>query len=472
MKRKCGSIRDLLGAYADNELDQARADQVVRHLETCADCRRELDQILELSRLAKGVEHPKLAEDYWDWHRTRVWRGLRERRRALTPYYRPSFAWPRLAAAAAGFVVVLVVVLAGWRTLLPRPGAAGRALSEPKTMSESPVASVPAVGRSAESDAAKKITGGAALESEGRTDALAQVPATSVRDEEKTSVGFAAKGVGAGSTSKPSAVPAARGVVPKIEVAAERHREELAAVPSPSGERIGVSSDAEKGRVVSGPVLVGSPPGYAAAPDTGTVLLSVRTDSTGRVVSAVVSRSSGSAKLDSLAVRQMLQSRFKAAVKNNRRVASSFEYPFHIQKKPARSAKRDRPTADRANPDTRQNQPKGKQSDKQSGVNTDKSKVKQPDRQSDDDSDRPSVKQPDRQPDNGSDRPKVRQPDRQSDGDSDRPDVKQPDGQPGKLDGNQEDKQPEKQPSKPEGEQSDTPEDSQPGQSIKEKTKK
>ena len=155
MKQKCGRIRELLGAYADKELDQARADQVVHHLETCADCRRELDQILELSRLAKGVEHPKLAEDYWDWQRTRVWRGLRERRRALTPSYRPSFAWPRFAAAAAGFVVVLVVVLAGWRTLLPRPGTTGRNLSEPKTMSESPVASAPAVGRSAESDAAK-----------------------------------------------------------------------------------------------------------------------------------------------------------------------------------------------------------------------------------------------------------------------------------------------------------------------------
>ena len=43
-----------------------------------------------------------------------------------------------------------------------------------------------------------------------------------------------------------------------------------------------------------------------------------------------------SAKLDSLAVRQMRQSRFRAPLKRNRRVASSFEYPFRLQKKPAR----------------------------------------------------------------------------------------------------------------------------------------
>jgi len=259
---------------------------------------------------------------------------------------------------------------------------------------------------------------------------------------------------------------------------------------APGRERVGVSSDKGNGRIVSGPTLVGSPPAYAAAPDTGTVLLSVRTDSTGRVVNAFVSRSSGSARLDSLAVRQMLQSRFKAAVKNNRRVASSFEYPFHIQKKPARSVKREKPTADKANPDTRQDKPRGQQSDRQSQGDSDKPKVRQPDRsdddsdepsvrqpnrQPDDDSDDPSVRQPSRQPDDDSDRPSVRQPDGQPDDDSDGPEVKQPDRQPDKRDGGPTDKpegnRPDKQPPRQEDGNSDTPQDSQPGKSPKDKTR-
>ena len=88
---------------------------------------------------------------------------------------------------------------------------------------------------------------------------------------------------------------------------------------------------------MSGPVLLESPTiADADVTDTGTVLLSVKTDSTGRVMSAGVRRSSGSSRLDSLAVRQIRQSRFKAAVKNKRSVPSSFAYPYRFQKKQAK----------------------------------------------------------------------------------------------------------------------------------------
>jgi TonB family protein len=371
MKQKCGPIRELLGAYADKELDQARADQVVRHLETCADCRRELDHVLELSRLVKSVEHPKLAEDYWDWQRTRVWRGLRERRRELMPSYRPSFVWPKLATAAAGFVVVLVVVLAGWRTLMPKQGPVQPVGEFPSVLerdAEQPVAATPGARRTAESEEAKKTAGGVSAKAEGRSDELASVPATAARDAEKTNVGYAAKGAaatGATSTSKPSTTPV-RGIAPRMEVAAEGPREELSAAPSVSGQHVRVSSDKQKGRIVSGPVLLESPPlADADALDTGTVLLNVKTDSAGRVLSAAVRRSSGSSKLDSVAVRQIRGSRFKAAVKNNRRVASSFEYPFRVQKKPAKSAERETPQAEEVKPDKRKDRQEDKRSDKQ-----------------------------------------------------------------------------------------------------------
>jgi TonB family protein len=386
MKQKCGPIRELLGAYADKELDQARADQVVRHLETCADCRRELDHVLELSRLVKSVGHPELAEDYWDWQRTRVWRGLRERRRELMPSYRPSFVWPKLAAAAAGFVVVLVVVLAGWRTLMPRQGPmqpVGELRSVLKGDAEQPVAAAPVAGRPVESNEAKKAAGGSFAEAEGRSDGLARVPATAARDAEKTSVGYATKGAettGATSTSKPSTTPV-RGIAPRMEVAAEGPREELSAASSVSGQHVRVSSDKQKGRIVSGPVLLESPPlADADALDTGTVLLNVKTDSAGRVLSAGVRRSSGSSRLDSVAVRQIRQSRFKAAVKNNRSVPSSFEYPFRVQKKQAKPEAQEKPPAEEVKPDKRKDRQEDRQPDKQSDKQSNKQEDSQPNR--------------------------------------------------------------------------------------------
>jgi TonB family protein len=340
MKQTCGSVREWLGAFADGELDSARTEQVRAHLETCAGCRRELDQIQELHKLTKRVEHPRLAEDYWDWHRTKVWHGIRNRKRAPTPAYRPSFAWPKLATAAAGFVVVLVVVIAGWRTLLERPGTAGRTLAERQTKAVAPVAAAPGAKRSAE----VKETGKAAEEIparvEGRYVELTQVPAATGRDAEKTSIGYASRGAGttgANDASKPATASVRRAEEAELKVAAEQADNELASAPATAGQRLRASSGKHAGRIVSGPVLLDQPPlADADALDTGTVLLNVKTDSAGRVLSAGVRRSSGSPRLDSVAVSQIRQSRFKAAVKNNRSVPSSFAYPYRFQKKQAK----------------------------------------------------------------------------------------------------------------------------------------
>ncbi len=324
MKQKCDSIRELLGAFADGELGPDQAEQVVGHLETCAGCRRELDQIRGLSRLVKSVEHPRLADDYWDWQSSRVWRGIRERKRVPEPRYRPMFVWPKLAAAAAGFVIVLVVVLAGWRTLLTRPGQerrvgpSGEAPAGLQTAAR-PEATTHAGVKQASRNAKERAV---QHEAEGRSDELAHAPAA-----EK--VAGTAKGTAV--AAKPAAGPS-RPVGRSTGVAAEERGDERASTPQ-AGQRPRVASG-KKSRIVSGPVLLESPTlADADVTDTGTVLLSVKTDSAGRVVGAVVSRSSGSARLDSLAVRQMRRSRFKAAVKNNRSVPSSFEYPFRVHKR-------------------------------------------------------------------------------------------------------------------------------------------
>jgi TonB family protein len=329
MKQKCGSVREWLGAFADGELDPERVEQVRAHLETCAGCRHELDQIQELHRLAKSVEHPQLAEDYWDWHRTKVWHGIRNRKRESMPSYRPSFAWPKLAAAAAGLVVVLVVVITGWRSFLQRPGPGGVTYSEHKAISEAPVLTTPPAGRS-EINEEPRETG-------ARTPARVEVRSDEVaRAEEQTAQGNAATSSG-GTVPPPPTATASRKGIARLSVSQERIASAPPAAPSTGGQPAEVTSKRGEGRIVSGPVLLESPTiADADVTDTGTVLLSVKTDSTGRVMSAGVRRSSGSSRLDSLAVRQIRQSRFKAAVKNKRSVPSSFAYPYRFQKKQAK----------------------------------------------------------------------------------------------------------------------------------------
>ncbi len=336
MKHKCGSVREWLGAFADGELDPERAEQVRAHLETCAACRHELDQIQELHRLAKSVEHPRLAEDYWDWHRTKVWHGIRNRKRAAMPSYRPSFAWPKLAAAAAGLVVVLVVVIAGWRSLLERPGLGGVAYSEHKTTSEAPVASAPA--------AELPATGGEPHATGVRTPTKVEVRSDEVaRAEEKAVEGNAAPSAGGTVTPSPLAT-ASRKEIARLSVSRERIASVPPATPSIGGGPAEIMSKRGEGRIVSGPVLLESPTiADADITDTGTVLLSVKTDSTGRVMSAGVRRSSGSSRLDSLAVRRIRQSRFKAAIKNKRNVPSSFSYPYRFEKRQVKPQEQPKP---------------------------------------------------------------------------------------------------------------------------------
>ena len=326
MRPACGSIREWLGPYADKELDPARAEQVRVHLEACSGCRRELDQIQELQRLTKSVEHPPLADDYWDWHRTKVWHGIRNRKRAPMPSYRPSFAWPKLAAAAAGLVVVLVVVITGWRSFLQRPGPGGVTYSEHKAISEAPVATTPPAGRSEIGEEPRETGARTPARVEARSDEVA-------RAEEQTAQGNAATSPG-GTVTPPPLATASRERIARPSASQDRIASAPPAVPSTGGGLAEVTSKRGEGRIVSGPVLLESPTiADADITDTGTVLLSVKTDSAGRVMSAGVRRSSGSPRLDSLAVRRMRQSRFKAAVKNKRNVPSSFSYPYRFQKK-------------------------------------------------------------------------------------------------------------------------------------------
>ncbi len=328
MKPECDEIRPLLGAYADKELDAAQSAKVGQHLAACPDCVRELAQIEQLHNLVKSVEHPELADDYWHWHRARVWRGIRGPTRKRMPSFRPSFVWTRFATVAAGLAVVLVVVISGWRMFGERQLLTGKgavAVAAPIGSYEE------AVPRAVENET--KVAAAADKVEEARTE--------SGKSGEMAAAGGVAKSV-IGSGADKDGLNAATGgareegwgaAKPKASVARERSAQEmnrsLAAPPAPAERADAMAKKADSGEEL--PVLLESPPmPDLDILDTGTVLLDVMTDSNGLVLNAVVSQSSGSVLLDSIALLQMRQSRFSAMVKNNRQVPGFFEYPYRF----------------------------------------------------------------------------------------------------------------------------------------------
>jgi len=330
MKRECDAIRPLLGAFADKELDAAQADKVRQHLATCADCPRELAQIEQLHKLVKSVEHAQLAEDYWHWHRARVWRGIRDQRRELMPRFKPSFMWAKLAPVAAGLAVVLVVVIGGWRMFGERQLLTGKGMVAERTQTRLR-ASAPseALGTPATGTTEEKVTTAEARreEPEALVSGGAAAGARGAGNADKAASGFAGKAAKDGGLARTKSEPPAA----RANAADELERMPAAAPPvaGKSAEDMATLSDS----IATGPVLLESPP----MPDfdildTGTVLLNVTTDSNGLVLRAVVSQTSGSVLLDSIALLQMRKSRFRALVKNNRHVPSSFEYPYRFQK--------------------------------------------------------------------------------------------------------------------------------------------
>lgn len=126
----CGRRFDeaLLSGYLDGALTQHERQQVSLHLEGCADCRAEVDDMTALRAAARGTAFAIPADDEWGelprtassralrlggWGLLLVWvavvagSGLVELMRAAVP------AWERVAIAGivAGFLLLLLSVL-------------------------------------------------------------------------------------------------------------------------------------------------------------------------------------------------------------------------------------------------------------------------------------------------------------------------------------------------------------------------
>jgi len=328
MSEDCRRTRLLLGAYHDHELNPDVARQVKEHLATCAECRRELESLEHLHSLVRKAGPPEMAEDYWDWQRTRVWRRLREGGRERQPFYRPSFFWPKLATVAGGLVVVLVVATVGWQML-----GHGR-YGERRALPAERAAPAPGPGYAAKPEIPRSKTLAEAPEQEEpKVEAggqLREAPKAGVVAAAGARPGARADRVGDRAMEQkpmPFTDQARRGAQPARPEAAQRRVSIASRQPRAAGRAIPAAVPREEE-----PELVSAPPlPKLNLRDSATVVLRLTTDSSGRVTGAVISKSSGVMRLDSIALEAARRSRFKPVRKDHRPVASSFQYPYRFK---------------------------------------------------------------------------------------------------------------------------------------------
>jgi anti-sigma factor RsiW len=110
--------RRRLGAWLDGALDEGEARTTLTHMEGCARCRREADELRRLRDFVRGVVSPPPAPDW-----TGFWAGVVrkiEEGRGRRPA-RPAagwgawLLWPRVAFPGA-LAVALLVSLTLWQT--------------------------------------------------------------------------------------------------------------------------------------------------------------------------------------------------------------------------------------------------------------------------------------------------------------------------------------------------------------------
>ncbi len=296
----------------------------------------------------KSVPAPQLAEDYWQWQQHRVWRRINHERRGLARPLRQSFISGRFASVAVGLVVVAVVVIAGWRMMEQGSlGDVSKYLAMEKSAGKPPeaVAAKPtlagdgaradkveaavrqsvdeaAAGKAAEEQGAGMAVGGRGGSSGGLGAASREpvVGALHADDQDMAATGHDDKDkaaklmLGQAKVERPAASGAAGEVAPAPPVK-------------------GMTMQSEKpGKADLAPVLISEPilPEVGKS-DTGTAVLRLTTDSLGLVTRAVVTRSSGQALTDSIALMNARASRFRPVMREGRPVGSVFQRQYRFR---------------------------------------------------------------------------------------------------------------------------------------------
>ena len=107
----CEQVRDNLAEYAVGGLDESARSGIEAHLDACADCRRQHEEVLATGRLLDGTELLTPSRDLWP----EVAAALKERSPARAPWWRlewvPRPRWAVASALAAATVLALAVFL-------------------------------------------------------------------------------------------------------------------------------------------------------------------------------------------------------------------------------------------------------------------------------------------------------------------------------------------------------------------------
>jgi protein TonB len=414
MKANCREIHSLLGPYVDGELSLPDRARVETHLAECEAARHEVGELRALHSLVRDTPPPEPAEHFWDWQRMRVLRGLRSsRRRFERTEARPGFAWLRLATVAGGLMVVLIVVVVGWRLVMPGSieqvleshGQQAAAPAAKKAVeAEGPVASLPrqttplAPVPSAQAERAGSVAGGTAsgrhaartaasverATAESRADAdemaaagersevlvdvlvdslgrplKARIAGTS-GDTELDNVALAASLRESLQPPRVSGRPAEGWVEVPYEVAAvpraetpkrgvrplrteasnqvESRPQTRAGRPARSGS--GESPAAEQADAETPAGLIQLPRREGEPDDTGTALLRILVEATGKASKVQIVKSSGSKDVDDFVTRLARNARYRPAQRSGKATRAWLELP--ITNTPPQKAKPDR----------------------------------------------------------------------------------------------------------------------------------
>lgn len=104
----CGEVRELLGAYADDELTAAEREAVRKHIDRCGDCREACDDLQALTSKLRAAGTFAMPPDL----RSRVEASIERTTRGRAP----AVAWRRfgMLAASHAAVAMLCAALTMW----------------------------------------------------------------------------------------------------------------------------------------------------------------------------------------------------------------------------------------------------------------------------------------------------------------------------------------------------------------------
>jgi anti-sigma factor RsiW len=135
---KCSHVRNLFGAYWDDDTTQAEREWVDAHLANCVGCRREYEELAKVLEWTTSLPRTEVAPDL-------VERTLARARRAATASDRvPTVAVPWVPVTAAAVVLLVAgTLISPWTPMGSRTRVAQR---EPSVAVQQPVLVQPAPG--------------------------------------------------------------------------------------------------------------------------------------------------------------------------------------------------------------------------------------------------------------------------------------------------------------------------------------